>query len=409
MFRNAKLLTLFFTMITVMIGFGIIIPIMPFYVEHFGKGGAEMGMMMAVFSIMQFIMSPFWGNLSDRVGRKKILLIGVAGNGLSLVLMGLADSFPMLFAARAFGGLISSATLPTAMAYIGDSTSNEERGGGMGVIGAAMGVGMIIGPGIGGALAGDSLSAPFFLAAGMSVISLLMVLFVLPESLPTEKREIVTNRARGLQLGTLVQALFGPLGFVFFLAFLVNFALASFEGIFGLYADQRFGYGPQQVGSILVVIGIISSIVQMFLTGPATRRLGEPAVIKWSLIASVLGFVLMVMARTDSLIMLTVGFFVFTNAMLRPAIMSLTSKLARSGQGMALGMNNSFQSLGRVVGPLWAGFAFDYNMAFPYISGAVIMFISFVYSLAKLNGERVRVQPLPVSGPAPITVESGED
>jgi DHA1 family multidrug resistance protein-like MFS transporter len=293
------------------------------------------------------------------------------------------------------------------MAYISDSTELKDRGGGMGIIGAAMGIGMIIGPGIGGWLAGDSLSTPFFLAAAMSGIAMLMIIFVLPESLPVEKRLVETGRPRGIQLSVLTNALFGPIGFVLFLAFLVNFALAGFEGIFGLYADQRFDYGPAQVGSILMVIGLITSIVQMFLTGPATRRLGEPLVIKLSLAGSVLGFLLMVIANTTTTVLLTVAFFVFANAMLRPAIMSLTSKLTREGQGMALGLNNSFQSLGRVAGPLWAGFTFDYNLIFPYLSSAVIMFVSLLYSLSRMTGERVQIeQPAP---PAPVAYEGGED
>ncbi len=213
MFKNSKLLTLFFTMIVIMLGFGIIIPIMPFYMEHFGAGGMQLGMLMAVFSIMQFIFSPFWGGLSDRYGRKRIMMIGVLGNTISLIIIGLAQNMWMIFIARALEGAISSATLPTAMAYISDSTSHEERGGGMGVIGAAMGVGMILGPGLGGWLSGNSLSTPFFLAAALSLVSQAMIYFVLPESLPREKRSTEVRKFRGPQLAILWKALFGPLGF----------------------------------------------------------------------------------------------------------------------------------------------------------------------------------------------------
>jgi DHA1 family multidrug resistance protein-like MFS transporter len=392
MFKNSKLLTLFFTMMVMMLGFGIIIPIMPFYLEQFGGGGREMGMVMAVFSIMQFLFSPFWGNLSDRYGRKRIMLIGVLGNGLSLIAVGLVNSYWQLFLLRAVGGLFSAATLPTAMAYISDSTTAEERGGGMGVIGAAMGVGMVLGPGLGGWLAGDSLSTPFFLGGGLSLLSMLLVQFVLPESLPLEARVTHGRRARGPQIGSMLQALAGPIGFLLFMAFLVNFALASFEGVFGLYADQRFGYGPSQVGGILVVVGLVSSLVQGALTGPATRRFGEPLTINLSLAASALGFVLMLLAGSSSQILLTVGFFVFANAMLRPAIMSLTSKLSKGGQGAAMGLNNSFQSLGRVAGPLWAGFMFDLNLSFPYISGAIIMLAALAYGAWQMRGERLQAQ-----------------
>jgi DHA1 family multidrug resistance protein-like MFS transporter len=203
------------------------------------------------------------------------------------------------------------------------------------------------------------------------------------------------------------QALVGPLGFLLFLAFLVNFALANFEGIFGLFADHRYNYGPQQVGSVLMVIGIISTLVQGILTGPATRHLGEAMTIKLSLIASAVGFILMTTATQDVSILLTVGFFVFSNAMLRPSIMSLTSKLSRGGQGMALGLNNSFQSLGRVVGPLWAGTTFDYNILFPYLSAAVIMLAAFIYAMLKMRPEQIQL--VRVQNQSPVAVEVPND
>jgi MFS transporter, DHA1 family, multidrug resistance protein len=386
MFKNSRLATLFVTMVVMMLGFGIIIPIMPFYMEHFGAGGTQLGMLMAVFSVMQFIFSPFWGSMSDRYGRKKIMMIGVVGNAISLITIGFAQNMGMIFAARAFEGIISSATLPTAMAYISDSTTHEERGGGMGVIGAAMGIGMVLGPGMGGWLSTHSLSLPFFLAASMSLLSLGMIWFVLPESLPQEKRTKETGRFRGPQLTVLWKALFGPLGFLLALAFLVNFALANFEGIFGLFADKAYHYGPTQVGSVLMVVGVISSLVQMLLTGPATRRLGEGKVIKLSLIGSTAGFILMVLAPNNILVPVSVGFFVFSNAMLRPSIFSLTSKNAQGGQGMALGLNNAFQSLGRVIGPLWAGSMFDVHITLPYLSAAFIMLTAFAYSLYAMRG-----------------------
>jgi len=255
------------------------------------------------------------------------------------------------------------------------------------LIGAAMGVGMVIGPGLGGWLAGDSLSTPFFLAGGLALIAMVLIWIVLPESLPVEKRTTSSTRFTGPQLGALWEALTGPLGFLMFLAFLVNFALANFEGVFGLYAEARYNYGPGEVGSILVVVGLVSSVVQMGLTGPATRRFGELWVIIASLIASAVGFWLMTLAKGSIWILLTVGFFVFANAMLRPAIMSLTSKRAVGGQGVALGMNNAYQSLGRVAGPLWAGIMFDLNTDLPYLSAAVILLATFGYALWRRRNE----------------------
>jgi DHA1 family multidrug resistance protein-like MFS transporter len=249
----------------------------------------------------------------------------------------------------------------------------------MGIIGAAMGVGMVLGPGLGGWMGKFSLSAPFYLAAGLSFVAMLLIMLILPETLSPESRAAARSAGgiHGPQLGMIFKALAGPIGFLLFLAFLVNFGLANFEGIFGLYAKERYGYGPEQVGTIMTVIGLVSAIIQGGLTGPITRWLGEERVINLSLIASALGFALMLAARSFSAVLVTVGFFVFSNAMLRPAIASLTSKKVRGGQGMAMGLNNSYQSLGRVVGPLWAGFLFDVNLALPYASAAVIMLITF--------------------------------
>jgi MFS transporter, DHA1 family, multidrug resistance protein len=371
---------LFFCMMVVMLGFGMIIPILPFYIENMGASGQELGILMAIFSMAQFIFSPIWGGLSDRIGRKPVLAIGMLGNAATMVLFGLSNTIGLLFLTRGLSGVLGSATLPVAMAYIGDSTSERNRGGGMGVIGAAMGVGMVLGPGLGGWASGISLQAPFFIGAGLSLLALVLVLLVLPESLPAEGR-IRKAEMRAPQLKGIWLALLGPLGFMFFMAFLVNFGLASFEGVFGLFAKDRHGYNPVQVGGILSVIGIVSAVIQGFLTGPATRRLGEQLVIKLSLIASTVGFGLMLAAESYAGVVLTVGFFVFANAMLRPAIQSAISKRTSGGQGAAMGMVNAFMSLGRVAGPLWAGFLFDVNLIYPYLTGAVIMAAGFVLSL----------------------------
>ncbi len=388
---NRNIAILFFTLVVMMIGFGIIIPLLPFYVLEMGGSGISMGILMAVFSLMQFLFSPFWGDLSDRYGRKPIIMLGIFGNGISMILMGISTQLWMLFASRALAGLLSSATLPTAMAYISDSTDENERGGGMGVIGAAFGLGMVLGPGIGGVMSDISLSAPFFLAAGLSALSLLFIWFMLPESLSAENRLKDVKGFQGPQLKTMWEALFSPLGFLFILAFLLSFAMTNFEGIFGFYAERRYQYDAKTIGMILTVIGLTSSLAQGVLTGPSIKRWGDSAVIKASLIASAVGFLLMLTATNLTTVMLTTGFFILSNAMLRPSVASLISKRAEKGQGIAMGLNNSFMSLGRIAGPLWAGFVLDINLNYPFITGSFIMALGFIAALIFLRREPKQV------------------
>lgn len=389
--NRRNIIILFFTLVVVMLGFGIIIPILPFYVNGFGASGSELGLLMATFAVMQFIFAPIWGKLSDRYGRKSILIIGILGNALSHLLFGLADQLWMLFVARTLTGILSSATMPTAMAYVADSTSEKDRGSGMGLMSAAIGVGVILGPGLGGLLASKSLSSPFFLAAALSTIALLPILVALPESLPKETRANRETCGCGLRFSSIRQALFSPIGFLLLLAFLLSFGLTGFEGIFGVYTLERYGYGPGRVGTIIVLIGVISTIMRVVLTGPLSKRWGEANIIQVSLVVSAIGFLLMLQAKTFIGVMLTVSFFVISNALLRPVVSSLISKRATDGQGKAMGLNNSFMSLGRIFGPACAGFLFDAKITYPYLSGAAIMLIGFFVSLLWLEKE-----PLPL-------------
>ncbi len=379
--NRRNIVILFFTLVVVMMGFGMIIPIIPFYIESFGASGSELGILMAIFALMQFIFSPIWGSLSDRYGRKKFLLVGAIGNALSMLFFGLSTQLWMLYASRALAGSLSSATLPTAMAYIGDSTSDEERGGGMGIMGAAMGVGMVIGPGLGGWLAEYSLQLPFYVAAVLSTLATVLIMVILPESLPPEKRDVTDTKLKGPQFQEMWQALSSPIGILLILAFVLSFGLTNFEAVFGLFALEKFGYGPQRVGILLMVIGVISAGMQGGLTGPLTKRWGETAVIRASLIGSVVGFILMLLAFNFLTVMITTGLFVISNSLLRPAVSSLTSKRTTIGQGVAMGLNNAFMSLGRIAGPVWAGFVFDIQISYPYLSGAVIMLVGFGVSI----------------------------
>lgn len=396
--NRRNMILLFASLVVVMLGFGLIIPILPFYIDAMGASGTDLGLLMATFALMQLIFAPIWGSLSDHIGRKPVLMIGIFGNALSQLLLGLSTQLWMLFAARALAGVLSSATLPTAMAFVGDSTSDEDRGGGMGIMGAAMGLGMVLGPGLGGWLAERSLSLPFFVAAALSMLILVFVFLMLPESLPLEQRIRDGRKFSGPDFRQMARALAGPMGYLFFLAFLLSFGMTNFEGVFGLYALRRYDYGAGQVGTILTAIGLTSALVQGGLTGPLTKRWGESRVIQSSLLVSAIGFLLMLGATTFVMVLLTTCFFMVGNAMLRPAVASLISKRATQGQGVAMGLNNSFMSLGRIVGPVWAGALLDYNLYLPYLSGAAIMAIGWLTTLAWLTGSRAQKDAGPASG-----------
>ncbi len=380
--KNRNLLILSFSLIVVMLGFGMVIPIFPFYIDRLGAGGSALGLLVATAAFTELIFGPVWGSVSDRTGRKPILMIGVAGYGLALLLFGLSTELWMLFAARALSGVLSSATLATAMAYIGDSTSEKERGGGMGALGAAAGLGIILGPGLGGWLAGESLSTPFFIGAGLSLVSVLMVAVLLPETLPREARAPAGGRIRLVDLRGLRRALIkgSPIRFLLLLAFLGTFGTANFEAIFGLFMLDKHGYGPEQVGGILTLVGVVALIGRGVLTGLLTQRWGEATVIKASLLAGAAGFMLLLLAESYVAVLLTTGLFVLITTFLRPAVHSLTSQRAMTGQGAAMGLSNSFVSLGRVVGPICAGAIFDLNPNYPYVCGAAILLIGFVMS-----------------------------
>lgn len=396
--ERRNLTILFGTQVVMMLGFGMIIPILPFYIEAMGAQGRDLGILMAIFAAMQLLFSPIWGDLSDRIGRRPVIMIGILGNAISMLFFGVSTQLWMLFASRALAGILSSATYPTAMAYVGDSTTEENRGGGMGILGAAMGIGMVLGPGLGGWLADISLSLPFFVAAGLSLLILVFVFFMLPESLPAEGRSSRMGRLQGPDFRQMWKALAGPIGYLLAMSLLISFGLTNFEGVFGLYTLNRYGYDTKQVGVILTVIGLVSALVQGGLTGPLTRRFGESKVIQASLIGSAAGFVLMLLANSFAGVLLTTALFMLGNTLLRPAVSSLISKRAAEGQGVAMGLSNSFMSMGRIGGPIWAGFALDLNLSLPYLSGALVMVVGWLTTFRGLALRRSIARP---ATPAP--------
>jgi len=381
--RNLYILT--FVLFVMMLGYGIIIPIFPFYIESMGAGGTELGLLTASYAVMRLIFGPIWGGFSDRFGRKPILLIGILGYVITMVWFGLANTLWMLFAARILSGILSSATAPTTMAYIADSSPENERGGGMGLLGAAGGIGTIIGPAMGGFLASTSLSTPFFIAAGLALLSLILAVIFLPESHPVSADSEEKEKIIDLQIWR--QVIFSPVGSLFVLTFISTCGLMIFASVFGLYGLRRFDYGPEQVGIIMMVLGLVSALTQGLLAGPATNKWGDELIIKIGLFATAVIFGLMLLANTFLTVLITTAFFALVVSIQSPALLSLTSHRATVPQGIAMGLSNSFVSLGRIVGPILGGIVLDVNLNLPYLSGAGFMLFGFLFSLMWIKSE----------------------
>jgi DHA1 family multidrug resistance protein-like MFS transporter len=384
------ILILGFTLLVVMVGYGMVLPVMPFYIEKLGAGGRELGWLMSTYSLMQLICAPLWGILSDRIGRKPVLTVGVLGYALTLFLFGLADQLWMLFVARTLSGILSSATMPTAMAYIGDHSPEKERSGNMGQLSAAMAVGVVAGPLLGGLLSSDSLSLPFFVGSGMAFIAFLLVIFVLPEK---RVQPHASRRKGAFDRRALRQIFHSPAAILLLPIFIMSFGLTSFQGITGLYVVDRFQFDTRQVGAIWMVMGGVLVVVQGTLTGPLSRKFGEMALIRLGLLGGAAGFIFMTLAPGYTSILLALAFFSLSLALIGPALNGYISRFAGDRQGTVMGMNSAATSLGRVTGPLWAGYLYDINVIYPYISGAATLLVGLLVCLFAIRPKSFELAP----------------
>ncbi len=389
-----NILILGFTLLVVMLGYGMIQPIIPFLVTKLGAGGRDLGILASVYAAMQLVCAPLWGTLSDRIGRKPVLLIGVLGYAIAMAIFGLSTRFWMLFVARTFSGVLSSATMPTAMAYLSDNLPEKQRGGAMGQLGAAIGLGVVLGPMLGGLLSTDSLSLPFFVGSGLALVSLLLVYVLLPESHPPQAVDSVKAEPFWRR-DTLKKVLLSPAGMLMLLILIISFGMTNFQGIIGLYVLDKFSFDTRQVGAIWMVVGGVMLLAQGLLTGPLTKAMGEVALIRIGLLGGVLGFAAVLWADGFVPILLASGLFILAVALIGPALNSYLSTFGGEHQGALMGLNTAFASLGRVIGPLWAGFVFDVNMSYPFISGGVILLVGLVVSMVGLRGKARQTDRVP--------------
>ena len=387
----SPLLVIFLTVFIDLLGFGIIIPLLPFYAEHFGASALMVGLLSTSFSVAQFLFAPFWGRLSDRIGRRPVILLGLLGSAVSYALFAVATSLAALFVARTLAG-VAGANIPTAQAFIADTTTAETRARGMGIIGAAFGLGFIFGPAIGGFLSHWGYAAPAWFASALSLANFGAALVLLPESRPAHAGDV----SRPGRLEVIRRAVMRPnLPMVLLVYFLVLTSFASFEAMFALYSERRFGFTAATIGYMFAWVGVVLATVQGLLVGRVVRRVGERVVIPAAIMVLAGALGLVPLAGSVPVLAAACGLLAFGMGFNSPSLLSAISQLADPrDQGSTLGVSQSLGSLARIIGPLWGGWVFDHlGVRFPFYTAGGLMLVAWVLSVGVFS----RIQPASVS------------
>jgi DHA1 family tetracycline resistance protein-like MFS transporter len=381
--RKGALFALLLTVFIDMVGFGIIIPFMPFWAEHFDATPDMVTLLFATYSGVAFFFSFLWGWASDRWGRKPVLLLSLMGSVMSFLWLGFADTLWMLFAARALGGVFG-ANITVAQAYIADITEPENRARGMGLMGAAFGMGFVIGPAIGGLLAGPDAAnpdfrTPFLVAGGVSFLGVLTGLIFLRE--PDRHRPPETSRGLGDRFRSFALILAHPgVAMPVLVLVIMGFAMAGLEATLALWAERAHGWGPRETGYCFGFIGVMLVLVQGGIVGRAVRRFGEARVAPFGAFAMMIGIGMIPWCSTVWLVLVSGAMIVLGYGLGGPSLNGLISRNAPDHiQGAVLGASQSAQSLCRVFGPITAGALFAaFGLDMPYhVSGVILAVAGF--------------------------------
>ena len=367
--KRSPLIVIFTTVFIDLVGFGIVIPVLPFYAEGtaFNATPRTVGLLFASYSIMQLIFSPILGGLSDKHGRRPVLLLSIIGTGIGFLILGMATTLWMLFIGRILDG-ITGGNISTAQAYIADITTEENRAKGMGLIGAAFGLGFIFGPAIGGILSHWGIHVPFFFAAALCFANATLLFFTLPETV-TADHPAKHSAAGGRSLGHVIASLKQPkLAYVLVIYFLFIVAFSIMTTSFSLYTMFRFGYDAQHTGYLFAYVGLIAVIIQGGLIGRLVKRFGEiPLVIFGALCFAISLFAVPFVGPAAGglgALLLGGGVFSMGNSLATPALTSLASKsVGPAQQGVVLGVTQSTASLARAVGPSLAAILISSSIA----------------------------------------------
>jgi DHA1 family tetracycline resistance protein-like MFS transporter len=356
--KNHRLLIIFFIVLVNMLAFGIVIPLLPYLADEIGASAFEIGLLTAAYPLSQLLGAPVLGHLSDRYGRKPVLIVSILGTAAGFVVLALAHSLPLLFLSRIIDGL-TGGNINVAQAYIADVTEHEERGKAMGLIGAAFGLGFVVGPVTGGLLTGISYSAPAWVGAALALVNVLLVMLFLPESLSREQREVQAQLKRKIfDVATLRHALtHRRVGPILGVRALTGISFAIFETVFALWALRALALTPGETGMFLGYIGVVSVVVQAGLIGRLTARFSDDTLLLASISLSGLCLLLWGFVPNIPLLIVLVPPLSFGLAVGQTVMTSALSKaVGREEVGGVLGVQTSIMSLTRVFGPVIGGF-----------------------------------------------------
>jgi MFS transporter, DHA1 family, tetracycline resistance protein len=381
--KKSALSLVFLTVFVDLLGFGILIPILPtFATKELNVDETAIGIALAVYSLTQFFFNPIFGKLSDKYGRKPIIVITLFLNSIGYLIFAFTTSYLVLIISRVVGG-IGGSSIGVAQAYIADVTDKKDRAKGMGLIGAAFGLGFVFGPMIGGFLAEFGYKFTGYASAGFSATAFLLTLFFLPES--HTKRNRYAKISKKLFDIDAVKKIFGKpdLGLLVTLFFILTFSVANIYGTFALLGYKVYGFTDLQNGYIFGIVGLVSAAVQGWLIKPMSKFFGEKMLINLGAFFMMCGLALLPFGGNFLGLALIAAILSIGTGVLQPTLLSLVSRVTTDQeQGVTLGLNQSMSAFARVLGPLWGGFAFEYlGYPFPFITGAVFSFLILIIAI----------------------------
>ncbi|MFD2212034.1 multidrug efflux MFS transporter NorA [Virgibacillus halophilus] len=359
------------------LGISLVIPVVPTIMDELHLSGSVVGYLVAAFAFLQLLVSPIAGRWVDRFGRKRMIVIGLVIFAFSEILFGVGEDVIVLFISRMFGGVSAAFIMPAVTAYIADITSSDYRPKALGYMSAAISTGFIVGPGVGGFLAGIGTRVPFFVAAGFALLAAILSFILLKEP---ERHEDDVQMA-GEQKGW--KKIFIPIFFISFLIiFISSFGLSAFESLFSLFTDRKFGFTPKDIAIMITGGGVLGAIFQVFFFDRLVKRFGEILLVRYSLLFSTcLVFLMTIVHAYYAILLVTITIFIGFDLM-RPAVTNYLSRIAGNEQGFAAGMNSMFTSIGNVIGPVVGGLLFDVNLDYPFYFSTLFLAIGIGITFA---------------------------